>query len=81
MLASASRNYRKTPEQSMNRPKPRKLTTLADEGIELHDDAWERFEKTAHDVATYRPKRRTAPAKPTGANRKRGVRAPAKSRR
>jgi hypothetical protein len=46
---------------------PQKPTTPEEEGIELHDDAWQRFERTATEVGHYRPNRETV--EPAGANR------------
>jgi len=47
--------------------KPARPTTPEDEGIELHPDAWERFERTVDKVIKGDPVHRTG--KPTGANR------------
>ena len=60
---------------------PAKPTTPEQEGIELHSDAWERFERTVDKVAKAPPAHRTA--KPIASNRsaKRGGRAPAKPSR
>jgi hypothetical protein len=41
-----------------DRPRP-KPTTPEDEGIELHSDAWERFERTFHKVVKAPPVHRT----------------------
>jgi hypothetical protein len=57
------------------KPQP---TTPEQEGIELHPDAWERFERTFEKVVSGHPVHRTG--KKAGANRspKRGARGPAK---
>jgi hypothetical protein len=61
--------------------KPARPTTPEEEGIELHSDAWERFERTVDKVAKAPPAHRTG--KPVVANRvtKRADRGPAKPSR
>jgi hypothetical protein len=44
--------------------KPKRPTTPQEEGIELHPDAWERFERNVQKVMKAPPVHRTA--KPTG---------------
>jgi hypothetical protein len=58
--------------------KPARPTTPKEEGIELHPDAWERFERTFDKVVNAPPSPRTG--KPTGEGRpkKRARRDPAK---
>jgi hypothetical protein len=52
------------------REKPKPMpTTPQQEGIELHPDSWERFEKTFDKVVKGPATHRTA-VKPTAANRK-----------
>jgi hypothetical protein len=51
----------------MGNKKP--TTTPEDEGIELHPDAWDRFERTVDKVVNAPPVHRTGTAKPTDANR------------
>lgn len=46
---------------------PRPTTTPEEEGIELHPDAWERFERTVDKVIKSPPVHRTG--KPTGEDR------------
>jgi hypothetical protein len=63
----------------MDDKRPKTTTTPAEEGIELHPDAWERFERTVKKVAKAPPAHRTG--KPTGEDRprrKRAARVPAK---
>jgi hypothetical protein len=50
----------------MARKKTPKTTTPAEEGIELHPDAWKRFERTVDRVVKAPPVHRTA--KTTGAD-------------
>lgn len=59
-------------------PTPKRPTTPKEEGIELHSDSWERFERTFDKVVKSPPSHRKAT--PTVANqpRKRAVRDPAK---
>jgi hypothetical protein len=47
--------------------KPARQTTPEEEGIELRDDAWERFERTFEKVVKSPPVHRTG--KPTGGDR------------
>jgi len=47
----------------IDKPRP---TTPEEEGIELHPDAWERFERTVDQVTKTHPARRTG--KPVGAD-------------
>ena len=47
--------------------KPIRPTTPEEEGIELHPDAWERFERAVDKVAKGRPVKRNR--KPTGQDR------------
>jgi len=55
----------------MPRPRPKRPpTTLEEEGIELHPDAWQRFERMFHKVVKARPIHRTA--KTTGADQPQG---------
>jgi hypothetical protein len=54
--------------------KPAEPTTPEEEGIELHPDAWERFEHTFDKVINAPPVHRTG--KPTGADRPKRKRAP-----
>jgi ferric-dicitrate binding protein FerR (iron transport regulator) len=56
-------------------PRP---TTPEEEGIELHSDAWERFERLVDQVAKAPPVHRTA--KPTGADQAQKRRAAKSSR-
>jgi hypothetical protein len=61
------------------KPRP---TTPEQEGIELHPDAWDRFERTVDKVTKAPPVHRTG--KPTGEDRparKSAARAPSKSSR
>jgi len=51
--------------------KPPRPTTPEEEGIELHPDAWERFEHTVDRVTRSHPARRTE--KPTGADQPKGA--------
>jgi hypothetical protein len=63
-------------------PKDRRPTTPEEEGIELHPDAWERFERTVDKVVKAPPVHRTG--KPTAEDQvppKRPARGPAKSSR
>ena len=46
--------------------KTHRPTTPEEEGIELHSDAWERFERTVDRVTKSHPSRQTG--KPTGAD-------------
>jgi hypothetical protein len=62
--------------------KPARPTTPEEEGIELHPDGWDRFERLFDKVVKAPPVHRTG--KPTGADRPRkpqGPRASAKSSR
>jgi hypothetical protein len=43
----------------MQSEKPGRQSTPEEEGIELRPDAWERFERTLHQVVKARPARRT----------------------
>jgi hypothetical protein len=58
--------------------KPERPTTLEEEGIELHPDALERFEKTFDKVVKAPPAHQTGKTTVANRSRKRGVRAPAK---
>jgi hypothetical protein len=72
-LFATYHNFGPMPSRSRDRPKP---TTPEEEGIELHPDAWQRFERTVDRVVKSPPAHRTA--KPTGADQpKRKRRAPA----
>lgn len=51
------------------KPEPKRPTTPEEEGIELHPDSWDRFERTVDKVATGDPVHRTG--KPAGADRPR----------
>jgi hypothetical protein len=58
--------------------KPRRTTTAEEEGIELHPDAWERFERTVDAVVKGgRPAPRAKRKAKAGANRPRKPRADA----
>src|SRR5579863_1770853 len=56
----------------MSQKSPRRPTTPEDEGIDLHPDAWARFERTFDKVVKSPPVHRTG--KPTDENRPRKVR-------
>ena len=54
--------------------KPRATTTPEDEGVELHPDAWDRFERTFDKVVKSPPVHRTG--KPTGEDHPKTKRGP-----
>lgn len=65
----------------MAQEKPARPTTPEEEGIELHPDAWERFERTVRKVAQAPPAHRTGRPAGEDLRKKRVPRAPAKSNR
>jgi hypothetical protein len=59
-MTPAPANSLSTPKlAAMDDKRQRKPTTPEEEGIELHPDAWERFERTFHKVVKAPPVHRT----------------------
>lgn len=54
----------------MSKPQTKKAAKSAAEDIELHPDAWERFEKFVTDKVPTRPVPKAAPSRAKAASRK-----------